>query len=123
MVKASLLVHGATKCKGDNPTFAAFMATPVTLAQIVKRLTADKTEFCGGVEDKWGTAHQQRGTASEQKHVLAASRVQAWSGSMTAGRYPSRRDHSRDSETAGGVPLSTKDGPGSGFPKLLPERG
>jgi hypothetical protein len=41
-------VHGTTNCKGDSPTFAVSMATPVILARIV-RLTADGTEFCGGV--------------------------------------------------------------------------
>jgi hypothetical protein len=42
-------MHGATNCKDDSPTFAVSRATPVILAQIVKRLTADGTEFCGGV--------------------------------------------------------------------------
>lgn len=42
-------MRGATNCKGDSWTVAVSMATPVILAQIVKRLTADGTEFCGGV--------------------------------------------------------------------------
>jgi hypothetical protein len=41
-------VHGATNCKGESPTFSVSRATPVVLAQIVKRLTADGPEFCGG---------------------------------------------------------------------------
>jgi hypothetical protein len=42
-------VHGTANCKGDSPTVAASRATPVILVQILKRLTADGTEFCGGV--------------------------------------------------------------------------
>jgi hypothetical protein len=42
-------VRGATNCKGDSRTVAVSRATPVILTQIVKRLTADRTEFCGGV--------------------------------------------------------------------------
>jgi hypothetical protein len=42
-------VHGATNCTGDSPTFAVSMATPAILARIAKPLTADGTEFCGGV--------------------------------------------------------------------------
>jgi hypothetical protein len=42
-------VHGATNCKDDSPTFAASRAMPVILAQIAKRLTADGTDFCGGI--------------------------------------------------------------------------
>ena len=42
-------MRGATNCKGDSWTVAVSMATPVILAQIVKRLTADGAEFCGDV--------------------------------------------------------------------------
>jgi hypothetical protein len=42
-------MHGATNSKGDRTTFAVFRATPVVLAQIVKRLTANGTKFRGGV--------------------------------------------------------------------------
>jgi hypothetical protein len=42
-------VHGATNRNGDSPTNSVSRATPVILGQIVKRLTADRTEFCGGV--------------------------------------------------------------------------
>jgi hypothetical protein len=48
MVKAAVSCMAPT-CKNDGPTFAVSRATPVILAQIVKRLTADETEFCGGV--------------------------------------------------------------------------
>ena len=124
-------MHWATNRKGDSPAFVVSGVTPVVLAWIMKRLTTDGTEFCddvmvyqcrpnsgspalcmqlesctfGRIENRCfiGTNYQQRGMASEQKHVLAVSRVQAWSGNMTASRYPSRHDHSRDSETAGAV--------------------
>jgi acyl carrier protein len=53
--------------------------------------------------------------AWEQKHVLAASRAQAWSGNMTASRCPSRHDHSQGSETSEAYRHPPKTAANEGF--------
>jgi hypothetical protein len=71
---------------GAGPTFAVFSATPVILAQIVERLTADRTEFCGGVVVL--TAHEHVGdpVIGGRKPLPCKADLNRWTHGMRVSR-------------------------------------